>query len=133
MAATVSAGLTPRAGRRFAFSVGIAFLVLAGLSRWGGREAAPLVLGAAGAALLLAGTFAPGRLGPVYRAWMAVGRGLSKVTTPILLSIVYFLVLTPARLVLRAFGHQPLRQPAREGSYWSPVESGGRSDLENQF
>lgn len=133
MAATVSAGLTPRAGRRFAFSVGIAFLVLAALTRWRGREAAPLVLGAAGAALLLAGTFVPGRLGPLYRAWMAVGRGLSKVTTPIILGIVYFIVLTPTRLVLRLFGHQPLRQREREGSYWTRVESDGRSDLENQF
>jgi len=133
MAATVPAGLTPRAGRRFAFSVGIAFLVLAGLAHWRGREGLSLVVAGVGAAFVVAGTLVPGRLGRVYRTWMALGRGLSKVTTPIVLGVVYFAVFTPTRLVLRLFGHQPLRQREREGSYWAPVQGGGRSDLENQF
>lgn len=125
--------LTRRAGRRFAFTLGMAFLLLGGLSYWRGHEAAPRVLGSLGVAFLAAGTVIPGRLDRVYRAWMAVGHGLSKVTTPIVLGILYFLVLTPMRLLLALSGRHPLRHGARDGSYWVPVPSGGRSNLHNQF
>lgn len=133
MAATAPARLTRRAGRRFAFTVGVALLVLGGLSHWRGHLVAPLVLGALGLALLAAGAVMPGRLDRVYRAWMAVGHGLSKVTTPIVLGILYFFVLTPMRFLLLLWGRRPLRHDARDGSYWASVPSGGRSNLHNQF
>jgi hypothetical protein len=133
MAVAAPTRLTRRAGRRFAFTLGLAFLILAGLSYWRGHEVPPRVLGGLGMAFLAAGTFVPGRLDGVYRAWMAVGHGLSKITTPIVLGILYFCVLTPMRLLLLLWGHRPLRHGAREGSYWVPVPSGGRSNLHNQF
>jgi hypothetical protein len=133
MAATGPARLTRRAGRRFAFSLGVAFLMLGGLSYWRGHAVAPCVLGGLGVAFLAAGALVPDRLSPVYRAWMTMGHGAAKITTPILLGVVYFLVITPIGLVMRVFGHNPLRHRERDGSYWVPVQSGGRSDLDSQF
>jgi len=133
MAATDPTRLTPSAGRRFAFPVGVALLVLGAFASWRGGEVPAWVLGGVGAALVMAGALVPGRLGPVYGAWMAVARALSMITTPIVLGIVYFFVVTPLGLLLRLSGRDPLRHRPRDGSYWDRVPSGGRSNLENQF
>ncbi len=133
MAPSAPARLTPRAGRRFAFSLAVAFLVVGGISYWRGRVVAAGSLGGLGVAFLAAGTLVPDRVGCVYAAWMAVGRGLSRMTTPIVLAILYFLVVTPIGLLLRLVGRDPLRHRPREGSYWARVPSGGRSNLNDQF
>lgn len=133
MAATHPARLTPSAGRRFAWSVGGALLIIAGAAWWRGSAASARGLGALGAVLLVAGAVVPGRLSGVYRMWMAAGGALSKLTTPIVLSVVYFCVVTPMGLLLRLSGRRPLRHRLRDNSYWSRVPSGGRSRLENQF
>jgi hypothetical protein len=132
MAAGISARLTVGEGRRFAFTVGAAFLVLAALSRWRGHPAAPIVLGALGTLLLAAGMLAPGRLGPAYRAWMGLALAVSKVTTPILLGVVYFGVLTPTGILMRLFGRRPLPATAQGASVWVR-RAGAASDLRHQF
>jgi hypothetical protein len=133
MAAPSSARLTPREGRRFALTLGAAFLVLGGISYWRGHVVPPLVLASLGVAFLAAGALVPGRLDPVYRAWMGLGHAMSKVTTPIVLSVLYFLVLTPTRFLLALTGRHLLRREPQDGSYWVRVPSGGRSNLHNQF
>jgi Saxitoxin biosynthesis operon protein SxtJ len=129
----VPARLTAREGRRFAFTVGIAFLVLAAISAWRGHHLPPRIMGALGAALLLAGIVMPGRLSRVYRAWMGLASAISKVTAPIVIGAMYFVVLSPIGALMRLFGRNPLRHRERNGGYWLPAASGGRSNLENQF
>lgn len=134
MAATVPAGLSAREGRKFGFTVGGAFLALGGLLWWRHRPAAPY-LGGLGAALALAALVAPTYLGPVQKAWMALAHAISKVTTPIFMAIVYFVVLTPIGLVRRAFGSNALEHRAKGDSYWvtrSP-EGQARASMERQF
>jgi hypothetical protein len=65
----------------------------------------PLVVGGV---LILWGVVAPATLEPVYRAWMAVGHALGYVNTRILLSIVFFLLVTPLGLLLRLLGRDPM-------------------------
>jgi len=84
-------------------------------------------------AFLAAGALAPDRLSLVHRVWMGMGHGAAKITTPILLGVVYFLVITPIGIVMRVFGGNPLRHRKRDGSYWVPVQSEGRSNLDRQF
>lgn len=43
----------------------------------------------------------PATLKPVYRAWMAFGLFMSRITTPLLMGTVFFVVLTPMGLVRR--------------------------------
>jgi hypothetical protein len=99
--------------------VGAAFAVLALLLLWRERETAATALGALAAALLVGGLAAPAAMGPVYRAWMGLALVLSKVTTPIFLGIVYYLVLTPVGVLRRTFGQHPLVHVAKDGSFWN--------------
>jgi len=134
LAARVSARLTPAEGRKFGLMVGAAFLVLGGLMWRRGHLAGAGVAAALGGLLLLAGLFVPARLGPVYRAWMALALVISKVTTPIFMGAIWFLVLTPAGLLVRLFGHRPLTHPTGATTFWHSRPAGERrSAMDHQF
>ena len=53
------------------------------------------------AVFALWGLIAPASLGPVYRGWMRFGLLLSKVTTPLIMGAVFFLVIAPVALILK--------------------------------
>ena len=132
MARAVPARLTAAAGHRFAFTVGGAMLAIGALLMWRGGRRVGWTMEAVGALLVLAGAVAPTRLGPVERGWFALAAAISRVTTPIIMGVLFFLVLTPAGLVARLFGHAPL---VRSGaSAWVRRPAGARrGDLERQF
>jgi hypothetical protein len=122
-------------GLKFALTVGGAFLVLALFFRWRERESAAVVLATIGGVLVLAGLVMPTRMGPVQAAWMALGHAIGRVTTPIILGILYFGLLTPMGLLRRTFGGNPIRHDESSGSFWiDRARTGsGRSDLTHQF
>jgi hypothetical protein len=122
----VPARLTPAEGRRFGLTLGIAFGVLAALVRWRGGETVSLGLGAVALALLAGAALAPGALGPVHRGWMAFAERLSRVTTPIVMGVLYFLVITPMGLVMRLVGHRPLDHRSPRDSFWVERAAGQR-------
>ena len=133
MAVDARAGLTPREGRKFGLTVGAAFGVLAAIGLWRGHVILPGALATLGALLALGGLAIPGRLGPVYRVWMRAAHAISKVTTPLFLTIMYLVVLTPAGLLMRALGHNPLRHSESDEGYWAMREPGQSSNLDRQF
>lgn len=133
MASGIPARLTRREGRRFALTVGSAFLVLSGLLWWRDRPSAMAATGVVGIALALAGVLVPRSLGPVYRAWMRLAIVLSRVTTPVFLGIVYFVVFAPTGMLRRALGYRTLERSAERGSFWVPRGQPRRSDLTRQF
>ena len=55
----------------------------------------------------------------LYGAWLAFGRAIGWVVSHVILTIIYFAVLTPVALLAR-FGHDPLRLRGRAEpeSYW---------------
>ena len=113
--------------------MGGAFVLLALVLWWRDHETARAFAGTAAALFILGGLLLPARMGPVYRAWMRFGLAISKVTTPIFMAIIFFLVITPFGLAARAFGHRPL-QAGTSGSLWRARTEGDRkSDLERQF
>lgn len=132
MAQGIPARLTHAELRRFGATVGVAFLALGSLLWWRDHLVAAPVVGALGGLLAAAGLAVPGRLGLVYRVWMGFAVALSKVTTPVFMAILYFVVLTPIGFLRRLLGGNPLTAHHRSPSVWVPRTS-PRGDLERQF
>ena len=129
-----AARATPRELRQFARTVGGAFVVLAAVGAWRHRAVPAVAFGVAGVLLAAAGVIAPGRLGPLFRAWMGLAHVISRVTTPIVLGLVYFGVFTPFGLVMRLAGRRPLARPRGAASFWvERAPEARRSDLHRQF
>lgn len=128
-----STEFTARDGRKFAFPVGTAFLVLAAFLFWRDKTMAFQITAGLGGTLYLLGAAIPGKLGPVYRGWMKMALMISKVTTPIFMSIVYFVVLTPTGILMRIFGRRPMHHSLQDGGYWYRTEGREPSDLRRQF
>jgi len=133
MASTEGIGLPARPAmrsgrelRKFGLVMAGAFGVLGGLAAWRGRAAGPVLLGVAVAFLLLGLAF-PRLLRPVEKAWMAVARAIGVVMTHVILTLFYYLVITPFGIAMRIAGRDPLKlkaAPARE-SFWEPVDPEG--------
>lgn len=134
MAKPVPARLSIAELRRFGLVVGMAFLVLGGILRWRDSPAAALVLWYIGGALMGLGLLLPAVLRPVYRAWMGLALLLSRVTTPLIMGALYYLVITPVGWLVRTFGHRPLLHGSGGQEAWvtRPPEA-RRSDMERQF
>jgi len=50
----------------------------------------------------------PKTLTLIYKGWMRFGMMMNKITTPLILSIIYFLLIFPAGLIMRLSGNDPL-------------------------
>ncbi len=89
-------------------------------------------------AFLLLGLLAPSALRPIYKAWMALADLLNRIMTPVILSLFFFLVLTPVGLLMRLFGYDPLRRgkkASRQASMWvnKTLDERGQKHMENPF
>jgi hypothetical protein len=105
--------------RKFGLSVGAAFLVLGTLSWWRGHELPPRILWGIAAGLVVPGLIAPVLLGPVQRGWMAAAMFLGHVNTRIILSLLFYAVITPIGFVMRLFRDPLDRSLERPGdSTW---------------
>ncbi len=135
METRVPARLTAAEGRKFGLTVGAAFLLITAFLWWRGFRAPLPYLGGLGGGLVIAGALVPQLLGPVYRAWMGLALLLSKVTTPIFMGVVYFLVITPVGLVMRLVGKNPLATRSQQQSYWTErsSERPAPSQMKRQF
>jgi hypothetical protein len=125
--------------RAFGCTVGSILIVIgvAKVSVAGALSSAASVLLGAGAILLLLGIIAPSRLSPLNRIWSRLGALIAKVVNPIVLTLLFFFVVTPMALVVRIAGKRPLRlTPDRTASsYWihRNVPQGEVSNMRRQF
>jgi hypothetical protein len=128
-------GMTAAQGRKFGLTVGSAFLVFAGIAWWRGHPTTTMVLGGLGGVLALSGLTIPTHLGPVERAWMAMAHAISKVTTPIVMGVMYLVVLFPTGVLRRAIGGNPLVHAEQDLSYWRARPEGSRksASMRRQF
>jgi hypothetical protein len=112
------------------------FTILGGVSWWRANPAAPYLLATAGVLALVA-LLRPQWLAPLNRLWMGLARLLHRVVSPIVLGIMYYGMITPFGIVMRRFGHDPMRRrfDNRASSYWlERVPPGPAPDsLRNQF
>ncbi len=122
--------------RSFGLVFAAVFLVVAiwplvggGTPRWWALAPAALCAGL--------GLFAPRVLKPLNRAWLAFGHLLNRIVSPLVLGVMFYLVITPTGLLMRALGRDPLRlsrDPEAE-SYWIERRPPGPSpdSMKNQF
>jgi hypothetical protein len=122
--------------RDFGLTVGIAFAILAALFYWRGKAHYVYFL-IVGAVLILLGLLVPVALRPVRKGWMTFAAGMGWVMTRVILTILFFGVITPigfiARLAGKEFLHVGMDKSAQ--SYWirkEPMED-ARKRLERQF
>jgi hypothetical protein len=122
--------------RKFGFLFVVVFGLLAGFSWWRGGAAWPYLTGVS-VAFLVAALAAPGVLTPLNRAWMAFALLLHKVTSPIILGVMFFGLFAPVAVVMRLRKRDALKRrldPAAE-SYWNPRVPPGPpgESLRNQY
>ncbi len=65
---------------------------------------------------------APHTLNPVYRGWMRVGMMLGRVTTPIIMTLVFVITIVPMAVLLRIFRRDFMRRKFDDSSSYR-VES----------
>jgi hypothetical protein len=59
-------------------------------------------------------------MGRVYRAWLKLGAILHRITSPIVLAILFYAVMTPMGWIMKALGHDflSLKLDDKASSYW---------------
>jgi hypothetical protein len=103
--------------RSFAVQVGGTIAVLFGaLLPWLFGFPWPLWPWIGGGALVLWGLVAPGTLRLVHRGWMGLASVLHRITSPLILGLVFFLVISPMALVMRIARRDPMRRALRRDS-----------------
>lgn len=118
----------------FVFSAFFLLVGIAPLRRHHPIRIWALVLGVIFLAITL---LAPDTLKPLNRAWMQLGRLLARVTTPIVTGLLFYLVFTPAGILARMLGRNPLRlgYDRNAQTYWQHRDPPGPQpqDMANQF
>lgn len=88
-----------------------------------------------GGLLMLLGLVWPRVLGPIHRLWMALGHILGWINTRIILSVIFYGMFTPARVILRLAGKDliQLRFDPTADSYRVPRSPRQATHLKHQF
>jgi hypothetical protein len=109
----------PKEVRKFGVTMCVVLSVFAAFSLYRGGNWWPYLFGAGGALLVL-GLIAVPLLRPVYVGWMKFAQILGWFNTRLILGVFFYLVMTPAGLLMRLFGKDPLnRKIDRQAkSYW---------------
>ena len=86
------------------------------------------------AILVTVGLAAPMALRLVYKGWMLFGLQLSKITTPIIMALVFFLVITPTGLIRRLLSKDSIARKFDDGeSYRVPSKKTPAKNMERPF
>jgi Saxitoxin biosynthesis operon protein SxtJ len=127
---------TKRDLRKFGLTVGGVFAVLGLLFLWRHKAHYPYFLWP-GVMLISLGLALPQTLKWIYVAWMSIAFVLGFIMAHVILTLLFFLVITPIGLVARLFGQDflSLRLNHSISSYWIPRERKLRSpaEYERQF
>jgi hypothetical protein len=118
---THDARATDAQARKTALLVGGVLLAIAAWNLYRGRMVIVAVFGVVGASLLVVGLLLPAVARVFHTAWMRFASALGYVNSRVLLTLMYYLVLTPYGFAMRLAGRDPLKRRAKPGeSYWIP-------------
>jgi len=115
----------PKVMRTFAGSLVAAGVVIASLfGLWLGRAPAYWVAGALAVAGLLALVGPAWLRRPIYLGVTGPAWVVGNVVSRVLVSAVFYVLVTPMGLVARAFGRDPLALRTKKASYWTALDTG---------
>jgi hypothetical protein len=114
---TLVAGST----RSFGLVMAAFFAILCVIALW--RAATwfwPGIFAGISTAFALAALTAPALLQPLNQIWFRFGLLLHAIINPLVMGLMFFTVITPIALIMRALGKRPiaLRGDKASGSYW---------------
>lgn len=122
--------------RKFGITFGIFLGLLGGWFLWRDKEHYSYIL-ILSVAFLLLGLVVPIVLKPVYKVWMTLAVLLGWLMTRVILSVLFYLVVTPIGLLGRLFGKDflDLKFDRNTDSYWILRKESKfqRKNYENQF
>ena len=122
--------------RSFGITIGIILLVVAGFLFYKEKDSFQSFIFIAGSFISL-GFLIPIVLKPIYLAWMIFAVILGWFMTRIILSLLFFLVITPTSILIKMMGKDLLELKKQEvqGSYWNVRDSGKEQNqnYEKQF
>jgi hypothetical protein len=111
--------ITPRQALKTALIVAGVLVAAAALLWYRGRSTAAAVSAGIAVLLTLIGLFVPPAAIVFHRVWFTIAFALGWVNSRIILTIIYFLVFVPYRLVSRLIGRDVLKRRQSPGpSYW---------------
>ena len=113
--------------RIFGFAFGGGLSVLGGILYWRGITAVPPYLWGVAAVLWLLALVAPRLLWPLEKVMATIFRAVTAALTAVLLTIFFYLIVTPMGLVMRVLRGDPMgRKFDREkASYWVDIPEDG--------
>jgi hypothetical protein len=134
---TIERGPAPESSdRSFGLVFAAAFSIIAcwPLVHWGSPRWGALVVAAAFAVVAFA---SPRLLHPLNRVWLALGRLLHKIVSPLVMGAIFFAAVTPTGWIMRLRGKDLLslkRRPDQK-SYWirRPLGRPEAETMKNQF
>jgi hypothetical protein len=112
--------------RKFGLVMAVAFGLLGVVLLWRDKAAWPYLC-AIGGFFLIMGLAWPRGLTPIEWLWMKMAHILGQIMTRVILSLAFFLVITPIGLIMKLFGRDPLYRKfdPEASSYWTPVDPDG--------
>jgi hypothetical protein len=128
--------VTDAQARKTALIVAGVLLLLGAWNYYRGRMTAVLVLASIGGALLIMGLLLPALARRFHILWMQLAGILGYINSRILITVMFYGMMTPVGLVQRLFGRDVLnRRAGGRESYWIPREQTRqtREGFERQF
>ena len=112
--------------RKFGFVMAAAFGIFGLLFLWREKPIWYYLIGLSGF-FLFAGLIYPRILQPIEWAWMKMAQFIGSIMTRVILTLTFFIVITPLGLLMRIFAKKTIdvRFRREAGSYWVPVEEDG--------
>ena len=122
--------------RKFGITIGVILLIIAGFLFWKEKESFQILL-TFGVSFCILGIVIPFILKPIYWVWMIFATILGWIMTRVILSLLFYIIITPIGLIPRFFGKQflELQWDKSKESYWNfrPYERLQNKNYEKQF
>ena len=106
--------------RKFGITIGVILFIIAGFLFWKEKESFQILF-TFGLTFCILGIVIPFILKPIYWVWMIFATILGWIMTRVILSLLFYIIVTPIGLISRLFGKQflELRWDKSKESYWN--------------